>query len=227
MSALQRWIWGGSGTFHDIVTSDQNWKVVQYLAGGVAIAAGTIATGGALAEAMAAAEETAGSAALYSRAGPSVWAFLTALHKTGALDPVEQELEYEYATLTPALQTEAQILTARLSQLQSAMHPAAANGGRTLAIMRTNSLDVVGAGVRDLSPAMRNMLTNWEVAAKLFTRHAEPTVMVAADRLQHIYPAGFMPRILVTTTIICPQCAYLIYFSGGTLFGPRGAVWPQ
>jgi hypothetical protein len=145
------------------------------------------------------------------------------------LEPLEQEVEQELAAAQafgPSLQAEAQILTSRLSQIQSAMHPAAANGGRTLAIMRTSNFDVVGSGVRDLSPTVRDILTNQEVSAKLFGRHAEPTVMIAADRLQLIYPGAFQPRILVTTVMICPQCALLIRFSGGTLFSNYGAFWP-
>ncbi|MFP5405214.1 MAG: RHS repeat-associated core domain-containing protein, partial [Gammaproteobacteria bacterium] len=225
MSGVQRWIWGGSGSFHDIVTSDRNWKALQYYYGAVAITAGTIATGGYLLEALGTAEAAAGTGALFARAGPAIGSTVAALHTTGALDPLEQEAEQEFQAALPALQMEAQALTARLSQLQSAMHPAAANGGRTLGILRTTRFDVVGAGVRDLSPALRDATTDYEVAAKLFGEHAEPTVMVAADRLMQIFPGDFVPRILVTTVNICPQCVFLIQASGGLLISPRAAIW--
>jgi hypothetical protein len=144
------------------------------------------------------------------------------LHSAGALDPLEQEVQ----AATPTIQAEAQVLTTRLSQLQSALHPAAANGGRTLSILRTTRYDLIGSGVRDLSPALRNAVStsDYTVAAKLFGAHAEPTVMVTADRLMRIFPGDFIPRILVTTVNICPQCALLIQSSGGILIGLRAVI---
>jgi RHS repeat-associated protein len=56
---LDRWILEGSGLFHDTLTSDTNLRGVQYAAGGVAIAAATIATGGLALEAIGAAGITA------------------------------------------------------------------------------------------------------------------------------------------------------------------------
>lgn len=51
MNWLDRWIWGGTGAFHDTVTSDENLKNVQFAAGAVALGAATIATGGLALEA--------------------------------------------------------------------------------------------------------------------------------------------------------------------------------
>jgi RHS repeat-associated protein len=59
MNWFDRWIWGGSGGFHDAVTSDANWRTVQYGAGAIAIGAATIATGGLALEAAGAAGLTA------------------------------------------------------------------------------------------------------------------------------------------------------------------------
>ncbi|MNG35153.1 hypothetical protein D3C84_1218240 [compost metagenome] len=50
--------------------------------------------------------------------------------------------------------------------------------------------------------------------------------MLAAERLHGIFPGYFIPQMIVTTNIICPQCVYLIQMSGGVLFSPRGAIWP-
>jgi hypothetical protein len=40
-----------------------------------------------------------------------------------------------------------------------------------------------------------------------------------------IFPADFLPRILVTTWNISPQCMLLIQSSGGLLISPRAAIW--
>jgi RHS repeat-associated protein len=240
MSGVQRWIWGGSGTIHDIVTSDQNWKAVEYFYGGIAITALTIATAGValdLAEGIAGAGalgEGAGAGALGEGAGAGALSgradllpVVATLQASGSLDPAERAVGMELQAATPAMAAEAQWLTARLAQLQSGMHPSAAYGGRTLGILRTNNYDIVGSGVRDLSPALRGLTTEYEVAAKLFGAHAEPTLMVNADRLMRIFPGAFIPRILVTTVNICPQCALLIQSSGGLLISPRAAIWPH
>lgn len=46
MNWFDRWIWGGSGGFHDVVTSDRNLAAVQTGLTAVTIVAATVATGG-------------------------------------------------------------------------------------------------------------------------------------------------------------------------------------
>jgi RHS repeat-associated protein len=51
MNFIDRWIWGGSGGFHDVVTSDRNLATLQTGLTAVTIVAATIATGGLALEA--------------------------------------------------------------------------------------------------------------------------------------------------------------------------------
>ena len=200
--------------------------MLQYYYTGVAATALTIAAGAYAIGALGAAEAAAGSGALFARAGPAVGSLVATAKASGLLDRVEQEVEQELESLGPSAGAEVQAVTSKLSQFQSTMDPAAANGGRTLSILRTTGFDVFGSGRRDLSPAFRALLGPGEMAAKLFGRHAEPTVLTAADRLGSIFPGSFVPRILVTTVNICPICADFIESKGGILFSPRLVIWP-
>jgi hypothetical protein len=225
MNPLQRWIWGGTGSFHDIYGEDKFWRQTQYIYGATAIIAAAVATRGMIASA----EAAAGPGALFARAGTGVGSTVAALGgATGKLDAFGQGVQQRVQSVVqaPATQAEVQAVTARLSQLQGQMDPTAAYK-RTLGMLRSaGGSDLVASGRRDLPVAFRNnALAAFETGVKLFDAHAERTLILAAYRLNSIFPGYYMPRILITTVNICGPCRFLIEASGGFVFGPREVIW--
>jgi RHS repeat-associated protein len=108
----------------------------------------------------------------------------------------------------------------RANEIHSVLSPIAQDM-RTTAVLETDTVRVVAAGGRDLSPAQRALLGPGEVAAKLPGAHAEVTA------LQHAAENGLTPQALGVTRDICPACQAAIRASGGTLTSARTAVWPQ
>jgi hypothetical protein len=110
-------------------------------------------------------------------------------------------------------------LTARADEVQSVLkHPAELNG-RTAAVLETSGGDIVGGGVRDLSPAQRAALKPGEIASKLPHEHAEITV------LQEAAARGLKPKAIGTSRDFCPDCIKALEEAGATITGPRTAVW--
>jgi hypothetical protein len=91
--------------------------------------------------------------------------------------------------------------------------------GRTAAVLETSGGDIVGGGVRDLSPAQRAALNPGEIAAKLPQEHAEITV------LQEAAARGLKPKAIGTSRDFCPDCIEALEEAGATITGPRTAVW--
>jgi RHS repeat-associated protein len=110
-------------------------------------------------------------------------------------------------------------LTTRADEIQSVLkHPAELNG-RTAAVLETTGGDIVGGGVRDLSPAQRAALKPGEIAAKLPHEHAEITV------LQEAAKRGLKPKAIGTSRDFCPDCIKALEEAGATITGPRTAIW--
>ena len=110
-------------------------------------------------------------------------------------------------------------LTQRADEIHSVLgHPAARNG-RTTAILQTPGGDIVGGGVRDLSPAQRSILLPAEMAAKLPGEHAEITV------IQEALSRGLKPIAIGASRDFCPDCINRLQQIGANITGPRTAVW--
>ncbi len=110
-------------------------------------------------------------------------------------------------------------LTQRADEIQSVLdHPAARNG-RTTAVLETSGDDVVGGGVRDLSPDQRAALKPGEIPAKLPGEHAEITVLDAAQN------RGLTPKAIGTSRDFCPDCIDALQKARARITGPRTAVW--
>jgi hypothetical protein len=110
-------------------------------------------------------------------------------------------------------------LTQRADEVHSVLgHPAARNG-RTTAVLETSGGDIVGGGVRDLSPAQRAALRPGEIASKIPGEHAEITA------LQEALNRGLKPRAIGTSRDFCPDCIKKLQEAGARITGPRTAVW--
>jgi RHS repeat-associated protein len=169
------------------------------------VAAGSMAIIGGQAYIDAAAGAILNSGVLYSKAGPVVIAAAAAASANA--EPLTEE---------------GNAMLAQLNQIQAAVGTRLDQ--QTLAILRTNGPDIVGAGVRDLSPAARALITNSDVV-KLYGAHGERTVMVAGEMYMRLWPHLF-PRIIVATNNFCPTCLQLILSSGAVVLNPRAAYWP-
>jgi tRNA(Arg) A34 adenosine deaminase TadA len=90
---------------------------------------------------------------------------------------------------------------------------------RTTAALDTSAGRILAGGARDLTPAQKAVLLPEEIAARLPGAHAEVTALEKAAEL------GATPQSLAVTRIICERCAAAIEASGGTLTGPKTAVW--
>jgi hypothetical protein len=110
-------------------------------------------------------------------------------------------------------------LTARAEQVHSVLDPIAAQN-RTTAVLKTSAGDIIGGGVRDLTPAQRMLQQPGEILAKLPGAHAEVTVM------QEAAARGLAPRAIGTTRDFCDDCMKELIEAGATITGKRTAIWP-
>jgi hypothetical protein len=108
----------------------------------------------------------------------------------------------------------------RADQLASALDDPIAENSRTTAVLRTSEdVDVLGSGGRDLSPLQRATADEGDVLARMPGAHAEPTVLGEASA------RGLTPLGLAASRDFCPACLDLIADFGGTVTGPRTALW--
>jgi hypothetical protein len=139
------------------------------------------------------------------------------------IDPVQEkpvlppeELPPPAPDVGPAARTAR--LTTRAEEVHSVLDPIARNE-RTTAVLETTGGDIIGGGVRDLTPAQRALLGEGEIAARLPGEHAEITVLQEAAR------RGLTPRAISTTRDFCPDCRRALEEAGARITGPRTAVW--
>lgn len=116
-------------------------------------------------------------------------------------------------------------LGTRADELHAVLDPIAAKN-RTTAVLRTEgeggrSIDVLGCGKRDLSPAQRAIARDDEIVARLLGEHAEITA------LREAMSRGLRPRAIATTRDFCPACRRAFEASGARITDPRTAVWAR
>lgn len=93
---------------------------------------------------------------------------------------------------------------------------------RMVAVVTTDGRSVVGGGVRDLTPAQRDMLGKGEIPGKLLREHGEVTAVTEA-----VLSRGLIPRAIGTSMDFCDLCELFIQETSGIITGPRTAIWPQ
>jgi hypothetical protein len=113
-------------------------------------------------------------------------------------------------------------LTDRVNELHEGILDPIAEGQRTTAVLTTDGPNVVGAGAeQDLTPRQRGMLEPGEVPAASPGDHAEITALKEADA------RGLTPSELEASRDFCDGCRAEIQARGGTIIGPRRAVFPH
>jgi RHS repeat-associated protein len=90
---------------------------------------------------------------------------------------------------------------------------------RTTAALETDAGTIIGAGGRDLAPIQRLALKATEIAAKAPGAHGEVTVIRQGTA------NGAQLRAMYATRDFCGACRQAIIDSGGTIIGPRSAIW--
>ena len=107
------------------------------------------------------------------------------------------------------------------SQVHNVLDPIARNH-RATAVLQTNKGFMVSGGVRDLTPAQRDLARQLGLRpTKQAGMHAEPKAINAANRLGE-RPIG----MAVAGRSICPGCSSTIEGTGGRIIGQHNAVWP-
>ena len=89
------------------------------------------------------------------------------------------------------------------------------------AILSTDGDTIVAGGKRDLDPDQRALVRPGEQAAKLPGADAEITALAKAE------DAGLIPRALVASRPICPECRAAIEKARGVLTSKYTAVFPR
>jgi hypothetical protein len=116
--------------------------------------------------------------------------------------------------------TAAITLPERAAEIHNVLDPIAREM-RATAVLQTDIGRIIAGGVRDLTPAQRNLLSADEIASQAPGVHAEITALAAAEKLRAT------PQGLAVTRAICPECAEAIEASGGILTSSKTAIWPR